>query len=815
MKKKNKSKKVVAVEESSFVATTKGKYILSVSGLFILVIATFLPLLSPNVIINAMDVLTQDYFWANFWQMELKERLAFKTWNPYVNGGAPFGGVLHSIFTPIHFFIYYFFPPNLGISVNGVMHLFFAGIFTLLYARTIGLGFMASFLTAVFFMFSTEMVSLFNAGHVGKISTISIFPLILFTLERAFQKRRLIDFIFVSLALSWQLYEGHIQISFYCCLVVAIYFIWRSINVYNENKDLKYTGKIYLYGTIMVLLFFSVSASSLSSWFEFKEQSDRGSGTAYEFATSWSMPPTELITYVVPQFFGLGMRNYKDPGEIEVFYWGDMPFAQAMDYLGLLPLILALIAVLRFKGRYVYIFLAIAVLFQLLALGKYNPTYPFFYNFLGFKFFRVPKMNLFVTAFFVALMAGAGAQWLLSELQKKDLDFLKKFLYLLSGATGILLIFVLVGHFNQEYFIEYFNNDLKGIGRAHNPALAGKRFSYTLEGMWISVAFLLIGIAVIALRFNGKVKSVVLFAVMAAYFFIDVSLVNYKFINPISIKNNPYISKNTAIEYFEKEKGLYRVLNAVNERSEKFLSYQVTNKYVSYGIQSASGYEAVQLSRYGDILNKINFNNALLDIMNVKYVVMSKSAVRGSVGQRVGKYEIVVDEDVKILKNRGIMPRAYAVHKVANIEDRGKALSVITNQSFKPGEAIVLEDKIDYPLSFEPKPSSESKVNIVSYKNKEILISANMADKGFLFLGDKFYPGWQAYVDGKPVKIHQANYAFRAVYLDEGEHNVKFAYRVSGTYKKCLILSLVSIMLIMIFVAIHRFRPELVKKLEL
>jgi len=359
----------------------------------------------------------------------------------------------------------------------------------------------------------------------------------------------------------------------------------------------------------MVLLFFSLSASSLSSWFEFKEQSDRGSGTAYEFATSWSMPPSELVTYVVPQFFGLGMRNYKDPGEIGAYYWGGMPFTQTNDYLGLLPLILVAIALFKYRGRHLYIFLTLALFFQFLAFGKHNPVYPFFYDYLGFKFFRVPKMNLFITAFSIAIMAGAGAQWLFGALGKKDFTFIRKFLYGLAGLTGLLLLIALVGQFNQEGMIKYFFNDLKGMGASYSPSLVEKRYSYILEGMWIAVAFLVIGLVAIASRLHGKMKPEILFILFAIYFTLDISFINYKFINGISIENNPYLSKDTAIEFFEKDKGLYRVLNAVNDRSEKFISYQVTNKYVKYEIQSVTGYEAVQLSRYGALLKKLNLKN--------------------------------------------------------------------------------------------------------------------------------------------------------------------------------------------------------------
>ena len=57
-----------------------------------------------------------------------------------------------------------------------------------------------------------------------------------------------------------------------------------------------------------------------------------------------------------------------------------------------------------------------------------------------------------------------------------------------------------------------------------------------------------------------------------------------------------------------------------------------------------------------------------------------------------------------------------------------------------------------------------------------VTIRAASESGGFLVLADTFYPDWQATLDGKPVEILRANYAFRAVALPPGEHTVVFRY---------------------------------------
>jgi uncharacterized membrane protein YfhO len=48
---------------------------------------------------------------------------------------------------------------------------------------------------------------------------------------------------------------------------------------------------------------------------------------------------------------------------------------------------------------------------------------------------------------------------------------------------------------------------------------------------------------------------------------------------------------------------------------------------------------------------------------------------------------------------------------------------------------------------------------------------------GLAVILDPFYPGWTATLDGKPVPILRADYAFQAVAVPAGRHELRLAYR--------------------------------------
>ena len=72
--------------------------------------------------------------------------------------------------------------------------------------------------------------------------------------------------------------------------------------------------------------------------------------------------------------------------------------------------------------------------------------------------------------------------------------------------------------------------------------------------------------------------------------------------------------------------------------------------------------------------------------------------------------------------------------------------------------------------------AGHDEVTPIAYGPAESAWSVATEVGGYLVSTDAWYPGWKAYVDGRPATLHRANLAFRAVSVPAGRHTVAFRY---------------------------------------
>jgi hypothetical protein len=62
------------------------------------------------------------------------------------------------------------------------------------------------------------------------------------------------------------------------------------------------------------------------------------------------------------------------------------------------------------------------------------------------------------------------------------------------------------------------------------------------------------------------------------------------------------------------------------------------------------------------------------------------------------------------------------------------------------------------------------------FANQKVAIQTEAPAPSLVVISQTYYPAWKAYVDGQPVKLWRANYAFQALQVPAGRHQIELRY---------------------------------------
>jgi hypothetical protein len=201
----------------------------------------------------------------------------------------------------------------------------------------------------------------------------------------------------------------------------------------------------------------------------------------------------------------------------------------------------------------------------------------------------------------------------------------------------------------------------------------------------------------------------------------------------------------------------------------------VNNRMMEFGLYDMWGYDSTGLRRNVEIGRivyhlKTPTGNNLLNLFNVKYI-----AARGDIRNR-GYKRVSKTRYAAVYLNKNCLQRAFLVRKPLIMNNEKQMLSYMAGRKFTPEKEIILEEHVELPQQKEANRIKKEKVNILRYRPQRVDIFVVAKMPAFLLLSDTYYPGWQAYIDGKKTHIYRADYFLRAVVVPEGKHIVRFAY---------------------------------------
>lgn len=425
----------------SFLATSSQKDTTALKRLLSLV-ADALALIALGVVISLFhaalafsytaltdyDLFT--YFYP-FWHYRAEALLAGRLplWDPYTFTGAPFqANIQTGVFYLPNLFVLHLptgqagleAPRAVALSYLGHLWLAAGGMYLLL-RLGLNVGHAGSFTAGIVFALGGFLGA--QAGHINQVQASSWLPFlslgVLQTCRYLSIPWALLTAIFFSLLIT----AGHPQEAYLASVALGLLALYEAVRLGavaapggSERLPaflrplyvlLHFLLRTALGGALFaaaVVLGGALAAIQLLPTLELSGFSWRAGGLPFPVATSFSLPPWEVLHALLP--------TYQDPPFREAT---GLPLVSEYNaYVGVAALSLSWLALAGWRREpHIPYFAGLAALGLFLAFGGYNPLYPFLLDAIpGINLFRVPARWLFLCAFGLAALAGLGMDWL-------------------------------------------------------------------------------------------------------------------------------------------------------------------------------------------------------------------------------------------------------------------------------------------------------------------------------------------------------------------------------------------------------------------
>jgi len=372
---------------------------------------------------------------------------------------------------------------------------------------------------------------------------------------------------------------------------------------------------------------------------------------------------------------------------------------------------------------------------------------------------------------------------------------LKRGFILSAVASAVLCLLALIFYFDRPFLLKFFSPFFLSESDPTKMDLASRLIYTGYQRLALGALLILFSFYMLI---KGSWGSRFGIASLCLLLLLDLGSATYK-----SVRHDEAIfqSIETMRKGLEaaiaKDKTLYRVgsyKNALGPNIEMYLGYQ-----------TAGGFTALFPTRYYDYVNEYaehqlpvgweNFTygeapaHTYMDLLNVKYGVVHSN-----------KFCYVRET---------FLPRAFMVsgYKVMRKEE---ILKYIGRSDFEPLKSVLLEEA--------PKPTSapspglgrehnSEQVQVTSYRPDMISLVTEAPEAGFLFLSEIYYPGWKAFIDGRPEPILRGDYLFRVIQVPSGRHEVTFTFD-PFSIKIGIVITILTLFLLLAL-TLYRFRKSI------
>ena len=655
---------------------------------------------------------------------------------------------------------------------------------------------LSSVLAACAYGLTTYLPILLIAGHNTKFIALCFAPWLVLAFVYTMRKPGLLAGLLFAIALAVHLRANHVQITYYVTFLIGIWWIVEGVGAFRRGEAKAFgaaTGWLAL-GSVLALL---MVAQPYLSTFEYKTFSTRGAttggagGLGWDYAMAWSQGLGELVTLLMAGAYGGSSPTY----------WGPKTFTSGPHYVGGVVLLLALLALWRYRRNAVWA-LGISTLAMILfALGE-NLEFLnrlMFNIFPLFSSFRVPETWLSVVALTLAVLAGMGLCYVVRREPTPEAETEKTRATLI--AAGIMVGLVLLLFLGKSALFDFERpNEGQQIAAQivqANPGVSpdDPRVQQTVDQFlretrverlalfdrdaWRTLIFLLLATAALLLYRRQKMPAWALQSALALLVVVDLFGVGRRYFNEDLLRPLPDIEANipqTDYDQFILQAqaeaggpGHFRVLSLEGSPSQ--------TARPSFFYESLNGYHGAKLQRFQDWLDHLfidpttqRISDNALDLLNTRYVVAQ--------GQLPGMEVVYQDQQTgfAVNENPDAVPRAFFVGETEVIGTPEETWARIHDETFDPRTTAILPEAIDFTTT-PIDSASTAAVTLESYTPRAIVWNVETDAPRLLVASEIYYPaGWKAYVDDEPTPIYRADYLLRAVPVPAGAHTVAMRF---------------------------------------
>jgi hypothetical protein len=733
------------------------------------------PLLGGRILFGGSisDMYIAGYAFRLFGAETFRHTGTIPQWNPYIFGGLPYIAAMHGdVFYPTAW-LRWIMPVDLAITWGMVVHFVLAGWFTYVLARALGLRWGGAVCAALSYELTGIVASQMSPGHDGKLFVSALTPLAFWVLLLAIRERKRWAYGVFAIVVALTVL-GHYNMSYFLLIALGLWTLYLTF--WDDARPRDVAPWIPLLGAgVAVAVGIAITALQIVPFLHYIKYSPRAEGgpdTGFAFATSYAFPPRELFTLLLPQFNGI-LGNY----------WGQNPVKFHTEYMGALPLMLAVLGLGdRRRRRLVIALSACAVLFLLFAFGGYSFLYRALFDVLPYlSKIRAMGMVFFLTAFPVCLLAGIGFDRVLArEAPTRTVVIVAACVagFALLGAVGAL----------QPMAEALAEPARLQAAQANAPALQ--------HGAARLLLFALLGggllFAVTTKRLGTSAAMWALFVVIVG----DLWSLDRQFY-VFSPRANVLFRDDPITTYLHAAPKPYRVLDAGDAYGQPSIQSSIL---MGYGVPNVLGYHGFELRAYDELGGKAQgwqnvVNPNFLDLLAVRYLILAQPANVPGFHQVVAPTTTAVSNPAVLLERDAPVPYARVVRNAVKAPE-GPEIPTLLDARFPLRDVALFADTSSVRADSITSPIAHSSVaaTVSSWTPGAMDIALHGSDDraGHLLVSENWYPDWHATVDGKPAIVRRADHPLLSVDLPPHAANVRLWFEAAD-YAEGKIISLVAL----------------------